>query len=238
MSVQDTSVTLGWMREGEAFFLRQLDAVGDDVGSPSPLPGWTRGHVATHVARNADALGRLVSWARTGVETPMYASVAQRNAEIAAGAGRPAAELRADVTTTAAALSSALAGLDEAGWAAKVRTMRGRAIPAAEIPWMRVKEAWLHAVDLGGGATVGDLPGGVVDALLDEVSEYFSCAQGAPALQLVADDRSRTWAVTMGQRPPVEVSGSAADLLAWLIGRSSGSGLKTADALPPLPAWL
>ena len=28
----------------------------DDVRAPSLLPGWTRGHVITHVARNADAL--------------------------------------------------------------------------------------------------------------------------------------------------------------------------------------
>ena len=34
--------------------------------SPSRLPDWTRGHVATHLARNADAIRRLVEWARTG----------------------------------------------------------------------------------------------------------------------------------------------------------------------------
>ena len=236
MIVQDTSVTLDWMRAGEQFFAAQLD--GLDVSAPSLLPGWTRGHVATHVARNADALVRLATWARTGVETPMYRSVADRNAQIQQGAGRPAAELIADVTASASALAEALAALDEAGWQAQVRTSRGRAIPGAELPWMRAKEVWLHAVDLGAGAAVDDLPEGAVDLLLDEVCEYFSCAQGAPALQLVPDDRPRTWAVTMGQRPPVEVSGSAADLLAWLVGRSSGSGLKTADALPPLPAWL
>src|SRR5215472_17296509 len=30
---------------------------------PSLLPGWTRGHVLTHVARNADGLGNLLRWA-------------------------------------------------------------------------------------------------------------------------------------------------------------------------------
>ena len=30
------------------------------VAAPSPLPGWTRGHVLTHLARNADGLGNLL----------------------------------------------------------------------------------------------------------------------------------------------------------------------------------
>ena len=37
---------------------RTLD--DDAVRAPSPLPGWTRGHVLTHVARNADSR----SWRR------------------------------------------------------------------------------------------------------------------------------------------------------------------------------
>src|SRR4029453_13661966 len=40
----------------------------------SLLPGWTRGHVLTHLARNADGAVNLLTWARTGVETPHYAS--------------------------------------------------------------------------------------------------------------------------------------------------------------------
>src|SRR5256885_15091039 len=60
---------------------------------PSLLPGWTRGHVLTHVARNGDGLGNLLRWARTGTETPMYASREARRADIEAGAGRSAAEI-------------------------------------------------------------------------------------------------------------------------------------------------
>jgi maleylpyruvate isomerase len=41
---------------------------------PSLLPGWSRGHVLTHLARNADSLRNLLIWARTGVETPQYAN--------------------------------------------------------------------------------------------------------------------------------------------------------------------
>lgn len=56
--------------------------------SPSYLPGWSRAHVVAHVARNADALVNLLTWARTGVETPMYASGDQRAREIDEGARR------------------------------------------------------------------------------------------------------------------------------------------------------
>src|SRR5919206_1227017 len=65
---------------------------------PSLLPGWTVGHVATHLARNADSHVRLLEAARRGEVADQYpGGAAQREAEIEAGAGRPAAELVADV---------------------------------------------------------------------------------------------------------------------------------------------
>ena len=69
---------------------------------PSLLPGWTRGHVLTHVARNADGLVNLMRWARTGTKIPMYASAESRSADVEAGSGRPAASLAADVRESAA----------------------------------------------------------------------------------------------------------------------------------------
>src|SRR5580704_17394201 len=64
---------------------------------PSLLPGWTRGHVLIHIARNADSLRNLLIWAGTGVETPQYSSLEEREAGITAGADKPAADLRADI---------------------------------------------------------------------------------------------------------------------------------------------
>ncbi|MER5808278.1 maleylpyruvate isomerase N-terminal domain-containing protein [Streptomyces sp. NPDC002033] len=37
----------------------------DDVRAPSLLPGWTRAHVLTHIARSADSRTRLLTAART-----------------------------------------------------------------------------------------------------------------------------------------------------------------------------
>ena len=44
-----------------------------------------------HLARNADGCVNLLTWARTGIETPQYRSAEQRDADIAAGAGRTSA---------------------------------------------------------------------------------------------------------------------------------------------------
>lgn len=63
----------------------------DDVRAFSLLPGWTRGHVLTHVARNADGGTRLLTWARTGVESYEYPSLEARATEIEDGARHPAA---------------------------------------------------------------------------------------------------------------------------------------------------
>src|SRR6266567_8535421 len=58
---------------------------------PSLLPGWSRGHVLVHLARNADGLRNLLIWARTGVVTPQYPSQQARDDASRRGrAGQPA----------------------------------------------------------------------------------------------------------------------------------------------------
>ncbi|WP_437041749.1 hypothetical protein [Streptomyces sp. enrichment culture] len=50
----------------------------------------------------------MLNWARTGVETPRYASMDARAAEIEAGAGRPVADLVAGVLDSAARFEEAV----------------------------------------------------------------------------------------------------------------------------------
>ncbi|MFI9324466.1 maleylpyruvate isomerase N-terminal domain-containing protein [Kitasatospora aureofaciens] len=60
------------MRAATGLLLRTAARLCDaGVRAPSLLPGWSRGHVLTHLARNADGGRRLPSWARTGVRTPL-----------------------------------------------------------------------------------------------------------------------------------------------------------------------
>ncbi len=234
---QDVRRTLPWMGAGTEFLVQAVDALPDDaLRAPSALPGWSRAHVVAHVARNAEALTRLATWARTGVETPMYSGPDQRAADIETTSNHPVEVLRRELSTTAADLDVALAALDADGWSAPVRSALGREIPAAEVPWMRVKEVWMHAVDLGAGATPADLPPDVVDALLDDVSGVLSTRESCPAATLAPTDRPRTWALAGGG---VEVHGPAAVVLGWLTGRSSGDALTPVGGpLPTPPRWL
>ena len=80
--------------------------------APSRLPDWTRGHVATHIARHADALIRLAEWARTGERQDMYPSPEHRASEIEAGSGRSGLDLQIDLDTSAGHLGSAFDELD------------------------------------------------------------------------------------------------------------------------------
>ena len=84
---------------------------------PSSLPGWSRGHLITHVARNADGMCNLLHWARTGEPRPMYREPDGRAADIEAGSGRPAAELARDVADSRSSLAPGRAGTVRAGLA-------------------------------------------------------------------------------------------------------------------------
>lgn len=228
----DIDATSTWMREGTAQLLAVVDKLSDeDIHAPSLLPGWTRAHVIGHVARNAEALHRLASWARTGVESPMYTDAAQRAREIEQSAALPADRLRAELAGTATSLGSALDTLTPEQWSAQVRSALGRAIPAAEVPWMRVREVWLHAVDLDNGATVRDLPPGVVDTLLDDVSAALTAKDGCPPVQMIPTDRERTWQLGSTDGPTT-VAAPAAELAGWVTGRLPGT------EWPTLPRWI
>jgi maleylpyruvate isomerase len=242
---RDTAVTLPWMGAGTELLARAVNALPDDaLRAPSALPGWTRAHVVAHVARNAEALTRLATWARTGVETPMYPSREHRAAEIESSAQAPADVLRDELATTAEALDGALAALDETTWQAQVRSALGRPIPAAEIPWMRVREVWLHAVDLDAGVSVSDIAPDVVDTLLDDSTGMLSAADGCPSAVLAPTDRDRTWTLGPASDEPLRLRGEAAQVLGWLVGRCGGEGVEalaadgTPAAVPAPPRWL
>jgi len=228
---------LGWMENGTAFFADQLGSLSDaDLLGPSRLPGWTRRHVLSHIANNALALMNLLDWARTGVETPMYSSREARAADIESGALRPPDELRADALATADRLAAAIDAMPSAGWDGPIRTALGRGVTGAEVPWMRVREVWVHGVDVGAGATFADIDDAVVAALLDEAARSFAGRADCPAVRLVASD-GRSFGIGPMGAAAVEVRGNLPVLAAWLLGRSDGD-LESRGPLPVLPTWL
>lgn len=202
---------------------------------PSLCTGWTRGHVLTHLARNADGLVNLLTWAATGQQRPMYASRASRDADIEAGAGRGARDLLADLRAAAERFAGAAGDLPAAAWDVVVRR-RDRPLPAREIPWMRQREIEIHHVDLAAGYGPADWPEEFVRAVLDEQPDRLADRDDMPALVLHGADSGKTWVIRGGG---ATVSGPEPALLAWLLGRSSGEVLAVEGGapLPALPAW-
>lgn len=235
---------LEWMRDGTERLLADLDGLSDAaLDAPTALPGWNRRYLLSHVAANADALRNLVHWARTGRERRMYPSAQARDAGIAAGAAKPAGELRAWVAGSAAALAADLDTLPDAAWEATVITAQGLTRAASEIPWMRVREVYVHAVDLGAGTGFADLPAGFLIELCDDIAQRRSAVGKSPALTLTDAGTGRGWEVTGGAGPgaegPLAVTAPLADLTAWLSGRPV-TGLTDTEGrpVPELPAWL
>lgn len=238
MSGRTIADGLRWARQGTEWFLARLDALADaDLSAPSGLPGWTRAHLAAHVAGNAQALSNLVHWARTGVETPMYASPRQRDEDIVAGARRPPADLRAWVRRSAAELADGFASLSQDQWERPVRTIQGRTLPASEVPWLRSREVMVHTVDLAAGMAFPDLPADFLACLVDDIVARRSTITG-PALILQTSDGAHRWTVK-GAGAPTPVRGSLPGLAAYLAGRPYRD-VTAADGGPPpvLPPWL
>jgi maleylpyruvate isomerase len=244
MKRTDRTATVPWMTAGTAFVLDRLSHIDDSAyGAPSALPGWTNAHVAAHLARNAEAMRRLVTWAATGMETPAYASREQREADIAQSAQQSPAALRADIQATAAALSTAIQVCPETSWHTWIRGASGRPLQATEVPWLRTRELYVHSLDLSGPAlTMADLPPEIVLELLDDVAASFTTRTDLAPIVMVNSDSGRMWALGAGggggAPDPVVVSGSGTDLTTWLVGRSSGAGLGSSGPLPILPPWL
>ncbi|MFI9641580.1 maleylpyruvate isomerase family mycothiol-dependent enzyme [Micromonospora sp. NPDC051925] len=214
-----------------------LDAAA--VTAPSLLPGWTRGHVLTHLARNADGFVNLLTAARTGEPIPMYTSTAARDADITAGAARPPAEHLADLRRCADRFAEAVAAMPVEAWSATVQTRRGP-WKAAMLVWGRLRELEVHHVDLATGYRPADWPPTFAQHLLHEVAGGLAGRPDAPALVLRPADGNRPELVVGDPAGAPLVAGPAAELAAWLIGRSSGDVLTVTPngPLPTPPEWI
>lgn len=213
------------------------DTIGvpeDDWRGPSLLPGWSRGHVATHIARQGDALVRLTEWARTGERQDMYSSPEQRESEIEQGALRSGLDLQVDLDTSARRLEQAFEAVDEADvWDAVVEMRGGLQGPVRILPLARLLEVTLHHVDLGTGYRLEDVDAATADWLLEWCAFRLRGRDEFPRLQLTSD----TATVTLGSSGGLRVvRGSSPHLLGWLTGRCDDRALQGGDGLR-LPAF-
>ncbi|WP_291799239.1 maleylpyruvate isomerase N-terminal domain-containing protein [Brevibacterium sp.] len=267
---------------GERFYLKTLDQISPaGMAQPSILPGWSRVHVAMHIVHNAEGFMRLLEWARTGTENPMYPSRAERDAQIEESAAHTSGEAAIAIAhEVVAELEGDFARMDDAAWSATVVSGRGDDIRAAEIPWLRAREVFVHALDLGIGATTLDFPAAVVDRLLGDIAPIWEKKGLRTHYVLTLTDRDGDLVIRTGEEnpagasgagspaasssdggspadaaspeaseAPVEVSGEAAEVLSYLMGRGwprstaertdkGVDGAGTPRDLPTPPAWL
>lgn len=140
----------------------------EELRAPSPLEGWTRGHIAAHVARSGDAMRAMLSWARTGEGMPGYPSDEARETDIAAGAGRTAGELAADIAGSASRFTAEIEATTDEAWGKVIETPAGARFPTLEIPARRLVEVELHHTDLALGYGPDDWTPGFAAMDLDE----------------------------------------------------------------------
>ena len=230
-------------RRGTAFFARKLNELTDaELDGDSLLPGWTRRHVVAHVGYNARAVSRLVEWAATGVETPMYPSVEVRNYEIDFGATLSPIALRNLFDHSAVHLNVEWRDLPADSWHHKVKTVQGRTVPAEETVWMRTREVWVHAVDLDNGATFKDIPAPVLERLLKDITDAWHARGTDKDLVVQVDGTALSFGDTTAASPTI-VSGPLAAIAQWATGRGTDGTRAQHDGgsvtpVPAAPAWI
>jgi maleylpyruvate isomerase len=222
--------------------VRVLD--DDDVRSPSTLPGWTRGHVLTHLARNADAQVRLLEGALGDERVEQYqGGLAGRAEEIEFGASRSARSLAEDVEQSAERLAAMWQRMSEEAWDRPATGAIAGERPASATVWARWGELAFHHVDL----TVGFSPSNwsttfverVLRRTLPRIGERLVVRND---ISVVVEDLSLSWSGSPGA--DLEVKGPSHALVAWMTGRpgpwldlieTTRDGVQ--EELPAVRAW-
>ncbi len=150
---------------------------------PSELPGWSVGHLLTHLARNADSVTRRLEAAGRGEHAHQYeGGLDGRLAAIDEGARRSWSELRDDVKTSCALLESTAEGLAPQAWEVESTTVTGMVQPAAMVLERRIREVVIHHTDLGLSFTPAAWPDDLVAELNEELVATLTERVSAHAL--------------------------------------------------------
>lgn len=186
-----------------------------DCRQDSLLPNWSRGHVLTHLSRNADSHVNLLQAAVRGEVGNQYVSVEQRNGDIESGAMRSAEELVMDLRLSIYGLEAAWASANEKAWSGQGRTLRGNVIEMSSLVFLRWREVEIHHADLNLGLSYDDLTPLYVRLELDQQIMLW---------------RSRK-PMGMTDLPEIAKKLSPSQRLAWLMGRVEVAGLAKPEPL-------
>lgn len=181
----------------------------DQIRQPSLLPGWTVGHVATHIARNADGHARLLEAALRGEVGTMYpGGREQRTNDIEAGARRSAEAIAADIAGTAAHLEQLWATMTAEGWDGAGETIAGTT-SIRDLPFIRWREVVVHHADLGTGFSWSDWDPEYVRLELARMSMLWASRKP----------------MGMTELPAAALAAGVRQRVAWLLGRAEIEGL-------------
>jgi len=141
----------------------------DNCRAPSLLPGWSRGHVLTHWARNADGQTRMLLAAMRGEVAAQYpGGDAEREADIETGAARPFPLILHDVRAAVDRVEDAWRRMPPAAWSRPTGARVGQR-PAWKSVWARWRETEIHHVDLDADYTHDHWPAEFVTLMLPRV---------------------------------------------------------------------
>jgi maleylpyruvate isomerase len=233
----DVASFVAGVRASQAAFEAALpDITDDDVRRPSLLPGWSRGHVLTHVARNADGATRMLRAAADGVVGEQYpGGWEERNGDIDAGSSRPVAEIVDDIVASARRLDSAIVAMPSDAWERPVHFLRAGIQPAWRCVFTRWREIEIHWSDLGPERPPKAWPEAFVTAYLGrELARLPERLPPGTAVEL----RCPGYDGSYGDGPAVTaVSGPPYAVYAWLTGRPDQASEALRGDLPDLGAW-
>jgi len=190
-----------------------LAELTDEVAlRPSLLPDWTVAHTLAHIARNADSHVLMLEAASRGEIGAQYpGGLEQRNADIEAGVGRPAADLVADIIESNSRLEAAWLAMPDAGWDGEGLSVFGP-VPVNDLPFRRWRETVVHHADLGLAYSWRNWPADYVRVELTR--------------------RTMEWAsrkpMGLTTLPPAALALSEHERVAWLLGRATVDGLDAA----------
>ncbi|MEY9875348.1 maleylpyruvate isomerase [Streptacidiphilus sp. MAP12-33] len=232
--LDDPEVLSARVGESAARFAGAVANLTDEqAAADSALPGWSRGHVVTHVARSADVYRWLLGLARTGVEPGPRADGAFLERALREGAGRPAAALAADLRGSLDALSAEVAAMPADRWPTLVTALAGWRHPAWFVLHRARRELETHHTDLAVGYPSADWPEDYVRWALEGTLTGLA-TRGFPLARVQAPDLGRVWELAP-EGATVTAPGHA--VLAWLAGRATGAPLTTDGPVPTPPPW-
>jgi len=225
---------IGRMQRESGMLMATVASFADDeLSRSSKCDGWTRAHVISHLARGADAMTTLVTWAVTGQHTPDYDSPDQRDADIEAGAKRSAAELTADLEQATARLVEAFQALKDGVRVETLQMMFSGAINPYSLPARRTTELIIHHDDLD---TTWEWHEADTDSILDAIEvcvRRLQITPGSPGLHIIAGEGDE-WTVGDGS---YRIEGYYDELLPFLAREQVEEGLQYEGKLPKLPKW-